>query len=160
MLEVQLKNIDKNLIGNIIIIVSIILLVLFIVLFISSTYEPMDNQIVEWNGIKYEIPYDSEYEITNDSLKITSEYEVHTVEFAKTNDTAKVNKHLANYWSWSELKINSTHMLLECDNNYGIIVPTDGYQIQDTIKINDNVEVIEVHGNMRFATDLIYNKEG
>lgn len=152
-LKLQLKNLDKNLIGNIVIIISIILVFLCIGLVwmsnVTEVFESVDSQ-VEWNGAKYMVPGDAEATVSDDSLIIESPYETHNVQLKKTKDLSNYKKNIEGDYGSGYSDFNSTHIMISNDKlKYAAIVPKDTVDfesVDNLYQIKGNPEIIEVTG--------------
>ena len=153
MFKLQLKNLDKNLIGNIVIILSVILVFLCIgLIMISSITEAFSSaeSTVTWDGHDFMIPGDSEATVTEDSLIVTSPYATHNVEIKKTKDLSNYKKNIEGQYDCGYFDVNSTHVMISNDKlNYAAIVPKDSVDfksVDNLYQIKGNPQIIEMTG--------------
>lgn len=145
---VKMMELDKNFMGSIVIIISLSLLFLCIGQLICSFDDSFDES-VNWNGLNYILPPNSEYNMTNDSLIITSSIDEYNIELFRTNDLIEYNKYIAkNITNCVSYSFNSTHTLLINEKNcYAAIIPTESIKdnpSSNPYTIQDNSEIIEV----------------
>ena len=150
MFQLQLKNLDKNLIGNAIILISIVLVVICIGMILTASSMNSTPNDVEWNGFNYYIPQDSQATVTDDSLIVTSSYSGHNVELKKTTDLANYKSNIQkDFANVEKIVYNDTHdFYLNRGMNYGALVPNDAVDgpNADPYKIKENTEIIEITG--------------
>ena len=149
MFSMQIKNLNKNLVGNIIIIISLIVVLSTVVLLIMSSFSN-SSETVEWNGMKCFVQPDAEYSIEGDSFIMKSPFKTHNLELRKTKDLTNYKDNIQTSSNGvAKSSYNSTHsFIISYKNNYGAIVPTDAIDRQkgDPYNLKDNTEIIEVTG--------------
>lgn len=163
MFKLQFKNLDKNLLINALIIISILVVFIAVSMSFISYESSSHKEKVTWEGHKFFIQDDSEYEVTNTTLKVTSNHKTHNIELEKTTlDSSDYEKNIANDHSLvAKMNYNSTHSFIaNTALSYGVIVPKDalGGSFAD---IKGNPEIIEIHAeNYDYMNSFILSSAG